>query len=544
MSARTKPHPLAQQNLLDKAIAYFSPKRAQQRMAARAQLAMTGGYTGARYDRAALASWRAGGGSPTTDIIADLPTLRARSRDQMRNAPIAVGALNTTTSHTVGTGLSCNPAINSQFLGLSDEQAAAWQADTKWRFEVWCASKDSSVDRRLNFYGQQSLAYRTWRESGDSFVLTPRLARAGRPARLALQLLEADRVCNPNRTRDTDTLIDGVEVSPETGETIAVHVAKYHPGDLHVKNEWQRVVVRGESTGRLNLLHLFRPLRPGQVRGVPWIAPILEPLKQLSRYTDAELKAAVDSAIFSVFVKMDPDAFDDLFEDDDKSKLIKKGLDWSGELESGKAVNLLPGEEIQSNTPGRPNPQFDPFVQAILRQIGVALEIPFEVLVMHFQSSYSAARGALLMAWKFFRVERDWLVSELCQPVYELWLADEVADGRIKARGFFADPAVRAAWCGAQWTGDGPGSIDPQKEVQAAEKRVQLGISTLESESVLHDGVSWEVKHRQRVKEVRMQQRDGIATAPVAAPAPAPAQAEAGADDLDRETQDEEASTR
>ena len=522
MKERPGRHPLMQQNLLDKVIAYVSPKVAQQRMASRAQLALVGGYTGAKYDRASLTNWRAGGGSPTTDIISDLPTLRARSRDQMRNAPIALGALNIATSHTIGTGLSCNPAIDGPFLGLTDEQAAQWQANTKRRFEVYCTSKDCSLDRRHNFYGLQSLAYRTTRESGDSFVLTPRVARAGSGVRLALQLLEADRVCNPNRGADTETLIDGIEISPETTETIAVHVAKHHPGDLRTKTTWQRVTVRGDSTGRRNVLHIFKPLRPGQVRGVPWIAPILEPLKQLSRYTDAELKAAVDSAVFSVFVKMDPDAFDDLFEDNDKNSLIKKGLEWSGELESGKAVNLLPGEEIQTNTPGRPNPQFDPFVLAILRQIGVSLEIPYEVLIMHFQSSYTAARGALLMAWKFFRVERDMMITELCQPVYELWLADEVAEGRISARGFFADPIVRAAWCGAVWTGDGPGSIDPQKEVQAAEKRVQLEISTLENESILHDGVSWETKHRQRVKEVNAQKRDGTYVAPAGSPAPAP----------------------
>lgn len=513
-----------QQNLLDKAIAYVAPKIAARRMAARAHLALAGGYTGARVDRAALASWRVGAGSPTSDIIADLPALRARSRDQMRNAPIALGALNTATSHTVGTGLSCNPTIDHVFLGITQERAAEWQRDTGRRFGIWAASKDCSMDRRTNFYGLQSLSYRSFRESGDVFVLTPRVARSGQQKRLALQLFEADRVCNPNRTADSDTLIDGVELSPETGEAVAYQVAKHHPGDLRTGNEWTRVAARGDRSGRRNVLHLFKPLRPGQVRGVPWIAPILEPLKQLSRYTDAELKAAVDSAVFSVFVKMDPEAFEDLFTDDCKEALIKSAGKWSGELESGKAVNLLPGEEIQTNTPGRPNPQFDPFVLAILRQIGVALELPFEVLVMHFQSSYSAARAALLMAWKFFRAERDLLVNDLCQPAYELWLADEVAEGRIAAPGYFADDIVRAAWSAAVWTGDGPGSIDPAKEVDAAQKRVDLGISTKQAESIAHDGVDWETKHRQRVKEQNAEKRDGIYVPPAGSPAaPAPA---------------------
>jgi lambda family phage portal protein len=520
MQERATRNPLVQQNLLDKAIAYFSPKTAQRRMASRAVLALSGGYTGARLDRAALANWRTSAGSPNADIIGDLPALRSRSRDQMRNAPIALGALNITASHSVGTGLSCNPAINAAILGLSDEAAEAWQLNTRARHEVWARSKACTLDRRQDFYQSQGLDYRSTKESGDSFVLTPLIERDGQRM-LVLQLIEADRVCNPDRKADSDTLVDGMELSPETGEAIAVHVAKHHPGDRLVKNTWERREVRGATTGRRNVLHIYKLLRPGQVRGVPWIAPILEPLKQLSQYTDAELKAAVDSAVTSFFTKMDPDAFADLYDEETQGELIKHGTKWDGKVAgNNQVVNLLPGEEVINLTPGRPNPQFDPFVLAILRQIGAALEIPFEVLIMHFQSSYTAARGAFMMAWKFFRMERDMIVTELCQPVYELWLENEVAEGRIQARGFFADPIVRAAWCGAVWTGDGPGSVDPGKDVAAAEKRVALGISTKQAESILHDGVDWETKHRQRVKETTAEKRDGIWAAPPGSPTP------------------------
>lgn len=502
---------LAPQNLLDKVIAYVAPRAAAHRMAARAKLALAGGYTGARLDRSATNRWNPAAGSPTADIIGDLPMLRSRSRDQMRNAPVALGALNTTVSHVVGTGLTYTPAIDAKFLGLDDEQAEAWQDDAKRRFSAWAESLDCDVARRLNFYGIHELAFRTMLESGDTFVLTPRVARAGGAARLALQLIEADRVCNPSRLPDTVTLVDGVEIDGGTGEAIAYHVARKHPGDfLSAGNTWDRVNARGSRTGRRNVLHLYKSLRPGQLRGVPWIAPILEPLKQLNRYTDAELNAAVISGLFSVFIKMDPEAFDTMFDDDAKGALIDKSSAWSGEMESGKAVNLLPGESIESSNPGRPNAQFDPFWSAIVRQIGMALEIPYEVLTMHFQSSYSAARGALLMAWKGFRSRRDFLATYLCQPVFELWLADEVAEGRISAPGFFSSDIVRAAWSKAIWTGDGPGSIDPGKEVDAARKRVEMGISTKQSESILHDGVDWEQKHEQRVKETNAEKRDGI----------------------------------
>ena len=513
-------NPLAQQNLLDKAIAYAMPGLAMRRMAQRSQLALTGGYSGAKIDRAQLSRWMPMAGSANVDTIRDLPMLRARSRDQMRNAPVALGALNTTVSHVVGTGLTYTPAIDADFLGLDDEQAEEWADDAKRRFRAWAESPDCDAARQLDFYGIQELAFRSFLESGDAFVLTPRIARGGKPAKLALQLIEADRICNPSRAADTPTQIDGVEILPTTGEVLAYFVARQHPGGLLASaNVWDRVAARGNATGRRNVLAIFKPLRPGQVRGVPWISPILEPLKQLARWSDAELNAAVVSGLMATFIKMDPEAFQSIYDEDAQGAIVDSAAKWSGEMESGKAVNLLPGESIESPTPGRPNPAFDPFWTAMVRQIGMALEMPYEVLVMHFQSSYSAARAALLMAWKSFRSKRDLLAKSLCQPVFELWLADEVAEGRISCPGFFSDDIVRAAWCAAIWTGDGPGSIDPQKEVAAAQQRVDLGISTKQAESIAFDGVDWNVKHEQRVKEINAEKADGIYYPPPGSPA-------------------------
>lgn len=478
------------------------------------KMALSGAYTGARSDRAQLSRYLPTGGSANADTIADLPMLRKRSRDQMRNAPVAVGALNIKVSHEIGTGLSYSPAIDADFLGLSQQDAQAWGDNTKRRFTTWANSPDCDIARRLDFYGLQELARRSQLESGDVFVVTPRIARNGRK-RLALQLIEADRVCNPERKPNSDRLIEGIEIDPLTTEAIACFIAQKHPGDFNAgANTWDRRLFRGPSTGRRNVLQIFKPLRPDQVRGVPMIAPIIEPLKQLARWSDAELNAAVVSGLMATFVKMDPEAFQDIYDEDAQEGYVDNASKWSGEIESGKAINLLPGESIESPPPGRPNPAFDPFWQAMVRQIGMALEIPYEVLVMHFQSSYSASRAALLMAWKAFRSGRELIVKNLCQPVFELWLADEVMEGRISAPGFFADEVVRAAWCAAAWVGDGPGSIDPVKDVTAAEKRVALGISTKQDESVAYDGRDWQPKHEQRVREIQAEKDAGIYVVP------------------------------
>ena len=76
----------------------------------------------------------------------------------------------------------------------------------------------------------------------------------------------------------------------------------------------------------------------------------------------------------------------------------------SVEMGNGSVVDLNPGEKAVSVTPGRPNANFEGFVDSICKQIGAALEIPKELLVKQFNSNYSASRAALLEAWKMFRM--------------------------------------------------------------------------------------------------------------------------------------------
>jgi capsid protein len=98
---------------------------------------------------------------------------------------------------------------------------------------------------------------------------------------------------------------------------------------------------------------------------------------------------------------------------------------------------------------------------------------------------------------------------------------------------------VRAAWCSAQWVGDGPGSIDPEKEARAAAERWQLGITTLQTESLLHDGVDWETKHAQQTRELQARQAAGLPTPGQAAPAqPRPAQRDVAEPDGDEDDDD------
>jgi lambda family phage portal protein len=450
----------------------------------------------------------------------DLADERAFSRDLVRSAPVATGAIQTRASHVVGTGLMLQSRIDAEELGLDDDEANAWQSLTERRFKVWAESLFSDAIGELCFYEQQDLALRSHDMSGDVFALLVNKRRNGWPFRLAVQIVEADRVSNPDNRVNTGILVDGIE-RREDGEPYQIHVSKYHPGRIVPggKQEWRAIPLRGQS-GRRNVLHLKKMDRPMQTRGRPILAPIIATIKQLTRYSDAEVDAAVNSAAMALFATMDADAFTDVLSDDERAQVLKTASSWDGNLDSGKVINLMPGESIVSPTPGRPNPNFDPFFGAMLNLVAMGLGLPKEVIAKAFNSSYSASRAALMDAWRSWKIERAWLTRRFCQPIYEEWLAEAVADGLISAPGFFADPFIRAAWCGSNWSGDGPGALDPLKEAQGARERIDVGITTLAEETVAYDGGDWEAKHRQRTREVSERVEAGLQAPVMATAAP------------------------
>ena len=144
---------------------------------------------------------------------------------------------------------------------------------------------------------------------------------------------------------------------------------------------------------------------------------------------------------------------------------------------------------------------FDAFVKTFSKLIGAGLGIPYDVLVKEYNSSYSSARAALLDAWEDFRTRRKWFIDDFCQPVYEVWLSEAVARGRIKAPGFFGDPLVRNAWCGARWIGPVQGSIDPLKEAKAAVLQIQNALKTHEQVTMEMSGGDWEENVEQLARE-------------------------------------------
>lgn len=508
-------------NRLDRFISYISPQAGFNRVRARAATALVDtAYNGASQSKRSIRKWGVTSSlNPDDDVLPELETLRDRSRDNYRNNPIGGGAIRTTVTNVVGTGLWLQSRIDREFLkkavGLTDEQADSFEADIERLFRTWAGYTDADACRRLNFYQLQELAFLTALMSGESFTLTPLIPRPGTISDLRIQIFDADRVSNPNGRMDSGSLASGIELG-RYGEPNAYYIETTPPGKL-TRREWTRVTAFGQKSGRQNVIHLYLMDRPGQRRGVPFLAPVIEPLKQISRYSESELMAAVISSMFTAFIKSnsgDQDLLENAYSTDsgEATEPAEPGNDY--QLGPGAIVGLQPDEDVTFANPGRPNAQFDPFVTACLRQIGMALEIPYEVLVKHFQSSYSASRGALMEAWKMFRKKRTWLADSWCQPIYEEFLTDMVMKGYIAAPGFFDSLMIRRAYFGSEWIGDAPIQLDPTKEVSAAEKRIALNLSSKTAEAMAMNGADWNTVVRQIAKEKELEDKLGVKQAP------------------------------
>ena len=503
--------PKISESWLDKTISYISPEKALKRLEARTRLAIVGGYTGARRDRRQTSSWNAVDGSADNVTLPDLPALRQRSRDLMRNAPLATGAISTVVTNVVGTGLKVQSHLDREILKPffnSEEEFDAFERHAERIFRNWAENQDCDITRCQTFSEIQNLILRSALESGDIFILKRCVQRPNKTIDLALQIIEADRVANADYKADSSTLAGGVEMDSD-GAPIAYFICNQHPEDYQNQQEKKFTRIPAfDKYGNRQVYHIFNRIRPGLTRGVPYLAPVIESLKQLDRYTEAEIMSAVISAMFTVFVKSEDEEGLAPMTPLDESHGRRDDGDYK--LAPGAILDLQPGENIEIADPKRPNQAFDPFVQAILRQVGVALELPFEILIKHFTASYSAAQAALVEAWKFFSARRKWLATQLCQPVYEMVISEAVAKGILKAPGFFTNSTIRSAYLGAEWIGPPRGQIDQLKEVRAANTRVTMGISTLAEETAMLTGGDFERKYPQILKEYKLKQEAGI----------------------------------
>ena len=488
------------------------------------------GSAGASTRKRSTKGFKAISGSPREDIDYNNYTLRQRGRLMYMGNPIATSAIKSSRTNTIGLGLKLNPRPDAEFLGMNEDETVEWVKTVKREFGLWADKKEACDATGMNnFYEIQQMLMSSWLQSGDVFILlqdkepTPKL-----PYRLRLRAIEADRVATPQEgglafdmslttgrnKLNGNSIYDGVEID-SSGCAVAYWLRNTYPFEIvDAPTKYQRIEIVGKNTGLPNILQIITTERPDQYRGVTFLAPVIVELLNINRYTEAEITAAVIESFFTAFIKTEVEDPGEMPYNEVGAGYPEEEASYDpNEYEMGPGqINVMnPGEDVTFGDPKRPANGFEGFVNAIATQIGAALEIPKEILLKSFTASYSASRAALLEAWKSFNMYRTWFTNDFCKPVYEVWLTEAVASGRISAPGFFDDPAIAAAWLGSEWIGPSQGMLDPTKEIQAEQLACEIGFSTYADSALRLNGSDFDSNIEQLARErARMKELLGI----------------------------------
>lgn len=463
-------------------------------------------FNGARALRQ-FKNWISSRGSPDGEIIKDLAQLRYRCRDLHKNNAIARAAEEAIIRNVVGPGLKMQTAIDyatlSRELNISIEDAEKLADDFEQKIEsAWHAYYNSTAcDARGVSDGPEKtrLTLSSVLQSGDVFATFPRVNGFPR-----LGLIEADQVQNELGKSSTSALRDGVQVD-ENGAPLGYWINTN-------QEQWPQNMVfvpkYGKESGRAMILHLFREERPGQNRGIPWVAPVIEQLKNLDGYEKSEITAALVSSFLTYFIKKPVGASGAMLPGAQNDAEESLGPDF----QAGPAAMLeLPaGWDVVANNPARPNTNAVGFIESALKKIGSALGVPFEMLLSHYTTSFTSARAARIEFWKTVLVWRSWLTENFLRVWYEEFLTDAVIAGRVNAPGFFESETLRRAWSGANWFGPSLGQINEKVETDAIQTVIALGGKSATAAFAEAYGTDYEDTVRALKREQKFREKHGV----------------------------------
>ena len=422
-------------------------------------------YSGARFDRTNL-SWVTPLSSPDQSYKNSINTLRKRVHDLVRNNNYAAQAIRYSTNQIVGQGVKLQAQIRSQRGGtintkLNEAIEGEW---SKW------GRKDSCDIRGVLCFSElERLAVRSMIESGECFIIIHRKAFGRSKIPFSLEILEAEQLDEDYKgvkQNEKNVWRLGIELSPEGRAVNYAFLAK-HPGDTNFSQtigQKNHIIVPAKD-----VVHLFLPLRPGQHRGVPFLASAINHLHQLDGYIEATVVGQRASSALMGFITSpegELDAGGEVFDFERVSA-----------FEPGTFKYLAPGESVSVPDLDKANGEFEPFVRSMLRSMASGLGCSFEAISSDYsQSNYSSSRLAMLQDRDHWRTIQKMLKETFYQPIYEYWLEMAVLSNVLTLPTYSTTPEVYEK---VRWVCRGYSYVDPQKEIAGMKDAVRCGFKTL-----------------------------------------------------------------
>lgn len=431
-----------------------------------ARAAADAANTGAIHESAAQTRRTIGWRAPTTfpnDILGNLTTLRDRSRAAIRNDGYAKRIINTLVSNMIGTGVKpLSKATNAAFR-------KALQA-------LWLQWTDfSDADGLLDFYGQQAQAARSWLSGGEAFIrIRPRLAEDGLPVPMQIQVLEPELCPHAyNSIVPGGRIRAGIEFNG-IGKRVAYWFYPSRPGDLQDLDTSLLKRVPAES-----VIHLYDPLRPGQLRGLPHLTQALITLHELDKMDDAVLLRHELANLFVGFVTRTPSTADPVI---DPLTGLTQQTDADGTpmvpLAPGIFQELAPGEDVKFSAPPTADNGYADFMKQQLRRVAAATDVPYEVITGDLSTVND--RSVRVILHEFRRQLLAWqheiIAFQLCRRVWSAFMDRVFLSGALPIPAdYLTNPEPYAA---VKWIPQGWPYINPVQDVQAQKDAIRDGFTS------------------------------------------------------------------
>lgn len=430
----------------------------------------------ARYDAAQTDSenrkhWMMADGlsARAANSLAVRSVLRNRSRYETSSNSYAAGMLLTLANDMVGTG----PRLQ---LHLADRRAAN---QLEAEFQAW--AKAIRLPQKL----------RTMRcaraRDGEAFALLVTNPSLPTPVQLDLRTIEADQITTPFLDTGDPHAVDGIRFDEWSNPTM-YDLLPYHPGDQIAMPNWTPIPHPAHQ-----VIHWFRPDRPGQVRGVPEIMPALPLFAMLRRYTLATIAAAETAADFTAILEATGGANGD---DGD----APAAADWE-EIEIVRRTMLTTpaGYKLSQFKPEQPVTSYDMFKRSIIEEIARCLNMPFNVAAGNSAGyNYSSGRLDHQIYFRSVGIDQSDCEVEILDRLFRCWLEEAQYIPRYLPVGL--GPLYRVPHT---WSWDPAEDLDPVKSAQARLTNLQSGMTSYQAEYA-RLGLDWEVEQQRQAEALGM----------------------------------------
>lgn len=379
------------------------------------------------------------------DLAEDLPTMRARCRDAIRNNSLVEGVVNTHKADVIGPD---GPSLDVQ----SDNEAYNREAEDFWR--EWAA--DCDYNRQLSFsdFLRQDIEL-AW-SSGDSITQTLYDPQYPGAAKWRLLGISPDRLDTPYNQFGNPNVILGVEVVG-SGRPIAYHISE--PSRI---GPYRQITGKYTRISASQIQHIYEAVEPGQVRGIPWLASSLRSLAHINSFDRETLEAARTAALFGVILETQPGVIE-------PGEFVRTTNKLT--IPTRSAAYAAPGYTAKQLQAQHPNTRYVEFIHEQYRKLGRAVGMPLLTILLDARShNYSSARYDGQVYRRHLNVIQSRLTRQRCNPCAYQVLLDAERIGAIRRR----PQKIRLVWGWSQ-----PPEVDEYKAAQADELEVRLGSKSL-----------------------------------------------------------------